>query len=220
MKLSANANDLTGQRFGRLVVRELAGRDKKGRILWLCDCDCGGTKATTPSNLRTGNTTSCGCVKCKDHTGERHGHLTAIKMVGRSKNQAQWLCKCDCGNERVVPAYDFKNGKIEYCGRKCPLRQHKSGHLSNERYKKLLANRPKTDKIAGVFQNCHGSWSAFISFRGVRYQVIGSVNKETAVKARLLAEEYKMNYLDTNSRKLFKPDRYVAEHLKKEDNQV
>lgn len=33
--------DLTGQRFGRLVVVKRAGGDKRNRATWVCKCDCG-----------------------------------------------------------------------------------------------------------------------------------------------------------------------------------
>lgn len=52
--------DLTGQRFGNLVVVERDGHDTQGRISWLCDCDCMGEVVVTGNNLRTGNTTRCG----------------------------------------------------------------------------------------------------------------------------------------------------------------
>ena len=54
--------NLTGERFGRLVVLEQA-ESVKGRIAWLCQCDCGNTKIATSQVLRKGLTTSCGCYK-------------------------------------------------------------------------------------------------------------------------------------------------------------
>lgn len=53
--------DLTGQRFGRLVVLCENGRSKGGKVLWLCRCDCGNEVIVQCSNLKTGNTASCGC---------------------------------------------------------------------------------------------------------------------------------------------------------------
>src|SRR5579859_1564934 len=49
--------DLTGQRFGHLVVREYDERASR----WLCDCDCGGTALVQPSRLLRGERTACGC---------------------------------------------------------------------------------------------------------------------------------------------------------------
>lgn len=55
--------DLTGQRFNRLTVIKVAGKNKTGNYLWLCKCDCGHEKEiiVASKDLKTGNTKSCGC---------------------------------------------------------------------------------------------------------------------------------------------------------------
>lgn len=53
---------LTGKRFGRLFVIKKAGKNKSKSILWECLCDCGNTKIVIGSNLRSGDTKSCGCL--------------------------------------------------------------------------------------------------------------------------------------------------------------
>lgn len=56
--------DITGQRFGRLVVLGITNeRDKRRARKWLCQCDCGNTKVVSGSALRGGDTQSCGCLK-------------------------------------------------------------------------------------------------------------------------------------------------------------
>lgn len=62
---------LVDQRFERLVVVELFGRNKTQNLLWLCQCDCGKTVVVTSTNLRTGNTRSCGCLR-RDTVSARH----------------------------------------------------------------------------------------------------------------------------------------------------
>lgn len=52
--------DLTGQRFGLLVVDSMS-RTTGGRSFWFCTCDCGGVKEVLATNLRSGATISCGC---------------------------------------------------------------------------------------------------------------------------------------------------------------
>lgn len=63
--------DLTGQRFGKLTVVERAENTKEGKAKWLCRCECGKTTTVTRSNLRSGQTTSCGCFL--KETIEKHG---------------------------------------------------------------------------------------------------------------------------------------------------
>lgn len=58
--------DMTGQKFGRLTVIERGENSKQGRARWVCECECGGTALAIGSNLKNGNTTSCGCSR-KSH---------------------------------------------------------------------------------------------------------------------------------------------------------
>jgi len=63
--------DLTGQRFGRLVVASKTGdKGKRGEIFWYCLCDCGAESVVRAANLKSGGTVSCGCAQvesCKTH---------------------------------------------------------------------------------------------------------------------------------------------------------
>lgn len=63
--------DLTGQRFGRLVVLQ-RDEDKCKHPTWLCACDCGKSKVVRSSDLTTGKQTSCGCRR-KEGTHTIHG---------------------------------------------------------------------------------------------------------------------------------------------------
>jgi len=57
-----NFIDITGQRFGRLVVIKRS-ENIHGRVAWECQCDCGNTKAVTSNDLKRGIVQSCGCLK-------------------------------------------------------------------------------------------------------------------------------------------------------------
>lgn len=118
--------DLTGQRFGRLVVIDQAPSDKAGHARWVCKCECGKEKTVFATNLIRGLTTSCGCVQRQrakenvhavDITGQRFGQLIAVCLVGKSENgDAQWKCLCDCGKTTVVKYAHLKNGAVKSCG--------------------------------------------------------------------------------------------------------
>ena len=62
-ELQAPIIDLTGKRFGRLVVVK---RDTSVPIglppKWICKCDCGNEKSILGVSLRVGRTNSCGCI--------------------------------------------------------------------------------------------------------------------------------------------------------------
>ena len=53
----------------------------------------------------------------KDLTGERFGRLTVLNFNGKDKHSHNiWLCKCDCGNLKLVSTGDLTNGKTQSCG--------------------------------------------------------------------------------------------------------
>lgn len=55
--------------------------------------------------------------KLNDLTGKRFGRLTVIKKIGAAKNrQILWLCKCDCGKEKIIIGSSLKNGYSTSCG--------------------------------------------------------------------------------------------------------
>ena len=58
--------DLTGQRFGKLVVEScLPESTKDGRAIWHCKCDCGNYKDVCTKFLTSGHVISCGCANSK-----------------------------------------------------------------------------------------------------------------------------------------------------------
>lgn len=54
--------DLTGKRFGRLMVQSKADSSKGGQTRWVCLCDCGNSKTIVGMSLTRGATQSCGCI--------------------------------------------------------------------------------------------------------------------------------------------------------------
>ena len=57
--------DLTGQRFGLLIVKSKSYSDQNGKTVWNCVCDCGHETLVRTGDLRNGHTTSCGCHRRK-----------------------------------------------------------------------------------------------------------------------------------------------------------
>ncbi|WP_175405544.1 MULTISPECIES: hypothetical protein [unclassified Pseudomonas] len=54
--------DISGLRFGRLLVIGYLSPGENGGSLWLCQCDCGNQAKALSSHLRGGSTRSCGCL--------------------------------------------------------------------------------------------------------------------------------------------------------------
>lgn len=123
----ARIKDLTGQRFGKLVVISLDPDyiPKSGRhARWVCKCDCGNYIKANSNHLIAGDTTACsrGCNK-RIEFGTRFGKLTVLEMTDqRSKNggSVMYKCRCDCGEELLVAATELR-AKRKSCCSKCKM---------------------------------------------------------------------------------------------------
>lgn len=156
--------DLTGQRFGRLLVLGLSPESKTGRIRWRCLCDCGKEVDVNPASLMNGQTQSCGCLATEarkkvgasskgrpskrliDLTGKRFGRLT---VQGRAENtkrgQVRWRCLCDCGKETIVLGVHLRSGHTQSCG--CMGLQHAT--------EAKIKHGESKSKLYAVFQSMH-----------------------------------------------------------------
>lgn len=52
----------------------------------------------------------------KDHTNEVYGRLTVLGFVERKKCKSYWKCKCNCGNEIIIPITYLTRGDTKSCG--------------------------------------------------------------------------------------------------------
>ena len=77
--------DLTGKTFGKLtVVSLLPARAKNRQAQWRCRCSCGKwVPVVSGSNLRSGNTASCGCDS-KDIASETGRRNKTHGLAGES----------------------------------------------------------------------------------------------------------------------------------------
>ena len=85
-----NEDDYIGSKYGRLTV--VAYKERRGHnIFYECVCECGKTKVTSLSNLKRGNTTSCGCysdeVRIAVHTTHGKSHTRLYKIWDGIKNR-------------------------------------------------------------------------------------------------------------------------------------
>ena len=123
----AKTPDLTGRRFGRLLVQSQGMEIMGGRRQSVCRClcDCGREVRVAASHLCKADgtppkqpTLSCGCAKTLgDLTGKKFGMLTVLRETANDKKAGrQWVCRCGCGNETVVSASALASGFVRSCG--------------------------------------------------------------------------------------------------------
>ena len=128
-KRSVPKDDLTGKRFGFLTVLGVDEDNKKKRVYWKCQCDCGNIKSYQAEPLISGRVKSCGCMsrtqsaqrQFKDIKGKRFGRLVVLDVDHKETDNCGntsyfWRCQCDCGNEIVVIGDSLRNGSTQSCG--------------------------------------------------------------------------------------------------------
>jgi hypothetical protein len=104
--------DLTGQRFGRLVVIEQA-ETNGSKLRWRCQCDCGKIHCVEGTSLRKGGTQSCGCL-ARELTAAR------ARKHGKSNTRLYWVwaAMLDRCNNPKCPAFKNYGGRgIKVCAR-------------------------------------------------------------------------------------------------------
>lgn len=103
-----NFVDYTGRRYGNLVVIKRGDRNKKRNLYeWICKCDCGTIKPIIGSDLRNGNSTSCGCMSSRKKIGE----INKTHGLAKTRFYKIWCgmkTRCYNKNEKSYAYYGAK----------------------------------------------------------------------------------------------------------------
>ena len=105
-----------GSIFGEWTVIGISPqKDQWGSKLWECRCSCGAIKYIPTGNLINEKSLSCGHSKKIDFTGRKFGKLIVIKKIPSNKITTRYLCKCECGSERIIDAARLASGRSTRC---------------------------------------------------------------------------------------------------------
>lgn len=110
-------HDLTGQRFGRLIVVNYVGQGKGYQSKWLTRCDCGVECIVFAANLNRGNTKSCGCLQKERALEAKTIHGLYFGNNGkRTKLSRVWgMMKDRCNNPNNKSYTDYGGRGIKVC---------------------------------------------------------------------------------------------------------
>lgn len=109
--------NISGQVFGELTALYIdkSKLNNKRRTYWICQCSCGATPSVDVTNLKTGNTTTCG-NRMVHYSGENNGNwkggVTAPLQIERTSSlyntwrdsvyKKDWYtCQC-CGKSKNI----------------------------------------------------------------------------------------------------------------------
>lgn len=143
-------------------------------------------------------------TKPADLTGQRFGRLVALEPTAkRCGHCVVWRCRCDCGNITCASVENLKKGKVTSCG--CRRRENASTVVSPAGAAALAKNyvdgtcvttllqspgpRNTSGTVGVRWHKTKGKWLADIQFRGRRYFLGMSKNKDAMIALRKEAEQ-------------------------------
>lgn len=132
--------DLSKKTFGNLTVvsldRELMDKRKEQGLskstFWKCKCKCGKIISVRASDLKSGNTSSCGCNKRKDLSGKIFGDLKVIQydeQKSKSLKHTYYKVQCVCGKIFSTRGENLLQLRTTSCG--CQNRSYSERIIEN-----------------------------------------------------------------------------------------
>ena len=199
--------------FGYLTVIERAKKPEGSKCrekFYLCQCKCGNQIVSRGSNLRTGNTKSCGCLqkkvtsdmRFKDLSGQRFGKLIVIKPINKmcGEKSIKYECKCDCGNTTYVLGINLTKGFTKSCG----CNWHNSYGI--KKIKDLLDNYPLPYEVEvrTNINNQNYYWDIVVNPNSLDNWIIEFDGKQHFQAGSELGWNTKENVLKTHKRDMIK----------------
>ncbi len=173
--------DLTGQKFGKLIVIKQTPSNRWGHSRWLCECICKQKTTVCGGSLKSGNTKSCGCLVTK------HGHSRKGRWSKVYKSWTHMIQRCtNPNNERYR---DYGGRGITICRR----------WMIFENFLKDMGEQPQKHQLDRIDndgnyckKNCR--WATRKQQAGnKRNNIVGTYKGKTQLVARW-AEEFNIKY--------------------------
>ncbi len=129
IKMKGMGMDIIGKVFGKWIIIDEVGKDKKSQRLIKCKCECGTEKVHTLTTLKLQRTIQCKSCRMKEHNkvedviGKKFGSWLVLHEVAVKNDNRRFLCKCDCGREKEVDGYRLRKQQSESCPN-CRVKTH------------------------------------------------------------------------------------------------
>lgn len=182
--------ELTGERFGRLLVVKDSGFRMFGKVAWECRCDCGKMHIVLSPYLRSGDTKSCGCLNGATTHGKSYSkvYLAWSNMMSR------------CYNETASRHHLYKAKGITVCERwhtfenfyedmrDPPSDNHTLDRIDNAGNYEMSNCRWATQRVQGNNRDTN----RFVTYLG-RTQTIAEWGRELGIPRNIVYKRIKQN---------------------------
>lgn len=150
--------DITGQRFGRLIVLEKTDEVRTDGTVWKCQCDCGNICYVSLGCLSQGRTQSCGCLNTECRSKRMKEYVETHKGEF-SPNYKPELTDEERELKRNTEEYSkWRNDVKEQANYTCDCCGKRGGNLhSHHLYSYSIYKDLRTDIHNGVClcEKCH-----------------------------------------------------------------
>ena len=170
--------DLTGKRFGRLVVLEFV-EIRKHNTFWKCQCDCGNITVKQGTSLSQGFTRSCGCLQRE--TRSKNGKSNKIHKCSDKKLMGVWRSMMyRCQNKKSNRYHRYGGRGIKVCDEWQDIDTFTDWALANGYQHGLTIDRidldgmycPENCRFVDIMEQANNrSTSAFVEYKGERKTV-------------------------------------------------
>lgn len=122
---------MVGNKFGKWTVISRTKKESRSGFYFLCCCECGNEKILPKDHLINGKSTQC--LDCLDASRKRYeieAQVNDWTVLEEKKNhwaEISYLCRCVCGNEKIIRKRDLERDKSKKC-RPCATRIKNTTH--------------------------------------------------------------------------------------------
>jgi len=185
--------DLTGKKFGSLLVLEKSFKDQYRNIHWKCLCDCGNMTTVDGTKLKSGSTKSCGCLNSENR--KRHiENLTTHNMRHTRLYEIWCAMRSRCENENKESYRWYGERGISVCSEwlgENGFMNFYNWSMENGYSENLTIDRINVD---GNYEPSNCQWVTMKEqANNTRRNIVISYKGETKTLAEL-CEEYDLKY--------------------------